>query len=218
MEIKTFSQIRFNSPLTIDEVKEKYTDLLNYHRELLRKVDKLENRHKRTLVTIASLKHSLKIAKDGRRRNTMRYNNVKRAYQKLKHKVIDEKKNLKRTGARLKNWRITYNFCLTYAFIESKRCSLGLSRKELLLLTILYPYKEIKLSELYDRHPDIVNRGYQLKSNIQPIIDEGFVIRHKYGQRNSTLCLTMLGRKMIENLSAECGKYEQQQRSIADTK
>lgn len=127
-----------------------------------------------------------------------------KAVENLKEK-FKEKVKQNQKGAR--KLQIPYNMTLIYAFLEKEREKLGFSRKYLRLMILLYQYDEIKMDDFARLHPDMMKYGWTLFENIRLLSKDKFVIRHRHGKESTTLCLSMLGRRVIDNLNKKAKEF-----------
>lgn len=106
-----------------------------------------------------------------------------------------------------KRLEIIYNMALIYAFLEKKKEELGFSRRYLRLMILLYQYDEIKMDDFASNHPEMMKYGWTLFESIRLMSKARLVIRHRYGKDSTTICLSMLGRNIIDNLNKEAKKF-----------
>jgi len=78
--------------------------------------------------------------------------------------------------------------------------TIRLNRNEFLIMAILYGYRELRLSDIYSKHPDLVKANFDIGKSINPLVERGLVICHKYGHKDRMLALSMLEKARMEKI------------------
>jgi len=200
MEKKTFAQLRFNHILTKEEVEDKYNELLAYHRQVVKELDAKTAGTKKSQAKISSLQRSVRMTKAGRDKYRNKYHTAMRTARALREKLAEETTRIQPRKGPGKKWNTILELCRVYSTIEAKRRTIRLNRNEFLIMAILYGYKKLRLSDIYSKHPDLVKANFDIGKSIVPLVERGLVIRHKYGHKDRTLALSMLGIGQIEKV------------------